>query len=323
MNRKYSIRNNIIETEKFSELCPDSVKEKLDKINNKKARKIACLESINDKECCLINSLNLMRRFFIYLFFIGSLIGMGTFFHHYLKVWSASEEDYFRSVDYAKKKYGEYFYLNPNVLGYQKMYEYIAHDKSISLLKYWHIRYSKDGFYDEERARYFLMTDGGFFLLYFFFIIISFCFLLRVRTIPPFIIDRERQIFYTWLKGKVYVANYAQLEVYNASGNLGLKTCGYDKNNNLINYFYSPKFPNIFNTNIDIEYLLIFVSKYFVQGKDAVSLVDFKRRKSFFWLREEPKPADWEAQVAAILAEVERFGPPHVSVSEKTSKEQI
>ncbi|PHM44501.1 hypothetical protein [Xenorhabdus miraniensis] len=323
MNRTYSIKNHTLETENFSELCSDTINKKFEKINNKKARKIACLESINNTECRLINSLNLMRRFFMYLYFIGSLIGMGTFINHYLKVWNASETSYIEGASYAKEDYGEYFYLNPNLPEYQKKYEYIAHDKSISLLKYWHIRYSKDGFYSEERARYFLMTDAGFFLLYLFFIIVSFYFLLKVRTIPPFIIDRERQIFYTWLKGKVYVANYAQLEVYNSSGNLGLKTCGYDKNNKLINYFYLPKFPSIFNTNIDIEYLLTFVSKYFVQGKDTVSLVDFKRRGPLFWLREEPKPADWEAQVAAILAEVDRFGPPHVSVSEKTPKERV
>ncbi|MDC9622291.1 hypothetical protein PSI22_11765 [Xenorhabdus sp. XENO-7] len=323
MSRTYSIKKNIIETKNFSELCPDALNEKFRKINKKEAKKIACLESINDTECRFTNSLNLMRRFFMYLYFIGSLIGMGTFINHYLKVWNASEEGYFRSVAYAKKQYGEYFYLNPKVLDYQKMYEYIAHDKSISLLKYWHIRYSKDGFYSEERARYFLMTDGGFFLLYLFFIIVSFYFLLKVRTIPPFIIDRERQIFYTWVKGKVYVANYAQLEVYNSSGNLGFKACGYGKNNKIINYFFSPKFPSVFNTRIDIEYLLTFLSKYFVQGKDAVSLVDFKRRKPLFWLREEPKPADWESQVAAILAEVGQSGSPHVSVSESLYKERV
>ncbi|CDH07491.1 hypothetical protein XBO1_290084 [Xenorhabdus bovienii str. oregonense] len=60
-----------------------------------------------------------------------------------------------------------------------------------------------------------------------------------------------------------------------------------------------------------------------MQGKDAVSLVDFKRRKLLFWLREEPKPTDWESQIATILAEVGQSGSPYVSVSENLYKERV
>ncbi|MBD2779526.1 hypothetical protein [Xenorhabdus szentirmaii] len=237
--------------------------------------------------------------------------------NNYVKTWHANKEAYLEGVGYARKDHGEYFYLNPKLPEYQKKYEYIAHDKSISFFKYWHIRYSKDIFYSKERTRESLIIDGGFFSLYLFFIIASLYFLFRVRNIPPFIIDRKRQIFYTWHKGKVYAANYSQLEVYNSAGNLGLKTCGYDKNNNLISYFYSPKFPGFFDKRVGKDYLLAFVAKYFLQGKGAVSSVDYKRRKPFFRLREEPKPVDWELQVEKILAEVERLRSHNISVSDE------
>ncbi|PHM40016.1 hypothetical protein Xmau_02200 [Xenorhabdus mauleonii] len=323
MNRTYYIKKNIIETDAFSEVCPNVINEKLEKINKRDAKKIACLEIINDTECHFFNSLNTMRKFYLYLYFIASVIALGLFLNHYVKTWRAVEKSSLEGVFYAKKDHGEYFYLNPKLPEYQKKYEYIAHDNSISLLKYWHIRYSKDGFYGEEWAREFLLIDGGFFSLYLFFIIASLYFLCRVRSIPPFLIDREKQIFYTWSKGKVYAANYSQLEVYNSSGNLGLKTCGYDKDNNLINYFYSLKFPGVFDKMVDKDYLLVFIAKYFMQGKYSVSLVDYKRRKPFFRLREEPKPEDWELQVEKILTEVDRLGVPYVSASDKKSKDRV
>ncbi|MBD1228682.1 hypothetical protein [Xenorhabdus griffiniae] len=62
------------------------------------------------------------------------------------------------------------------------------------------------------------------------------------------------------------------------------------------------------------------MSKYLLQGKDAVSSVDFKRRDRLPWLRKQVKPTDWEQQISAILAELDRSGVPDITLSEKITK---
>ncbi|WP_046335763.1 hypothetical protein [Xenorhabdus bovienii] len=52
------------------------------------------------------------------------------------------------------------------------------------------------------------------------------------------------------------------------------------------------------------------MSKYLLQGKEAVSSVDFKRQERLPWFRKQIKPADWETQITAIVAELDRLGPP-------------
>ncbi|MBD2784792.1 hypothetical protein ID858_10915, partial [Xenorhabdus sp. DI] len=71
-----------------------------------------------------------------------------------------------------------------------------------------------------------------------------------------------------------------------------------------------PRIPNLIDNIISKKYLLAFVVKYLMQGKESVSSVDFKRHSSIFFSRKNSKPTDWETQVTAILAELDRLGPP-------------
>ncbi|PHM44502.1 hypothetical protein Xmir_04392 [Xenorhabdus miraniensis] len=108
----------------------------------------------------------------------------------------------------------------------------------------------------------------------------------------------------------MYVARYSQVDVVNLYDVLYFRAYGFDKNNKLMIYDFEPRIPNLIDDIISKKYLLAFMAKYLIQGKESVSSVDFKRQSSIFSLRKNSKPADWEQQISAILAELDRLGPP-------------
>ncbi|WP_243465113.1 hypothetical protein [Photorhabdus temperata] len=50
--------------------------------------------------------------------------------------------------------------------------------------------------------------------------------------------------------------------------------------------------------------------KFLLNGKEAVSKVDYKRRGPLIWWSKDKRPADLDAQIPLILAELDRLGPP-------------
>ncbi|WP_338860110.1 hypothetical protein [Xenorhabdus griffiniae] len=213
-------------------------------------------------------------------------------------------------MSYAKRDYGEKFYLKPDIPDYVKKYEYIADAKSISFPQYLRIRYTDSGFYSKSTIRKDLLLDSGFFLFFVTIILTHLGLLFSIHKIPPLIIDRKKQLFYTWRKGKMYVARYSQVDVVHLYDVLYLRVYGLDENNKLVIYSFEPEIPYLPDDIISKKYLLAFVAKYLIQGKKSVSSVDFERRPLIFPLRKNPKPADWETQITAILAELDRLGPP-------------
>ncbi|CBJ79707.1 hypothetical protein XBJ1_0563 [Xenorhabdus bovienii SS-2004] len=176
-------------------------------------------------------------------------------------------------------------------------------------MEYLYISYSKDSIYGEERARRSLILDSSFGLFFLSANILIISIFLRLRKPANFIIDHERQLFYTWKKGKVYVSRYKELGVAFANNILHFKCYGLNEKNELTYQFFIP-YLSLFNSDEDKIYILAFMSKYLLQGKEAVSSVDFKRQEQLPWFRKQIKPADWETQITAILAELDRFWPP-------------
>jgi hypothetical protein len=131
-----------------------------------------------------------------------------------------------------------------------------------------------------------------------------------IRTLPPLVIDRKKQLFYTWRKEKMYVARYSQVDLVNLYNVLYVRLYGLDKDNKLMIYGFEPRIPDLIDDIISKKYLLAFMAKYLIQGKEAVSSVDFKSQSSDFPFRKKPKPKDWEQQIVAILTELDRLGPP-------------
>ncbi|CDG96909.1 hypothetical protein XBP1_2370013 [Xenorhabdus bovienii str. puntauvense] len=296
-------------TEPLSTFGDPVLEQKLILLDNKTVKRAGFLDAINSKEYHFRHNLIRARKEVIVPVMIGFMLGLGFFINDFVKGWKANEEDLLWSVQNAKKRYGEQFYLNPNAPAYTKSLRVISDDKKISLTEYLYISYSKNSYYGEERAKRHLIIDAsfGFFFLSANILIISI--FLRLRKPANFIIDHERQLFYTWKKGKVYVSCYKELGVAFTNNILHFKCYGLNEKNEMTYQFFIP-YLSLFNSDEDKIYILAFMSKYLLQGKEAVSSVDFKRQERLPWFRKQIKPADWETQITAIVAELDRLGPP-------------
>ncbi|WP_131817493.1 hypothetical protein [Photorhabdus namnaonensis] len=140
------------------------------------------------------------------------------------------------------------------------------------------------------------------------------------RRQAPLIIDRERQIFYTWYKGKAYAARYPQVGMAEKTNILFLKVYGLDENNKLIGRGFIPNVSSysfaFLSSGNDKGLAVAFMVKFLLNGKEAVSKVDYKRREPLIWWSKDKRPADLEAQIPLILAELDRLGPPDEDLSE-------
>ncbi|MCT8342747.1 hypothetical protein LG003_07660 [Photorhabdus kleinii] len=192
---------------------------------------------------------------------------------------------------------------------------YIGNDKEISLKKYLHYRYT---FYPSSSRL--LIIDISFLLLYLLIIPPFVWAVFFSRRQAPLIIDRERQIFYTWYKGKVYAARYPQVGMAEKTNIFFLKVYGLDENNNLIGRGFIPNVSSysfaFLSSGNDKGLALAFMVKFLLNGKEAVSKVDYKRREPLIWWSKDKRPADLEAQIPLILAELDLLGPPDEDLSE-------
>ncbi|MDE9481544.1 hypothetical protein [Xenorhabdus bovienii] len=295
---------------RLSTVCDPFLDEDIGILDKEKIKTEGFIELINNKKCEIRYGRSNYREKILLSSLSGFLLGFCFFINDFVNTWKVNEGFYLRAVTYAKRDYGEEFYLNPNIPDYVEKYKYIADAKSISFAQYFHIRYMDNDFYEKSRVRKNLLLDGGFFLFSITMILIHLWVLSLLRKISPLVIDRKKQLFYTWRKGRMYVARYSQVDVVNLYDVLYLRVYGFDKNNKLMIYAFEPRIPNLIDDIISKKYLLAFVAKYFIQGKESVSSVDFKRQSSIFSLCKNPKPTDWETQIMAILAELDRLGPP-------------
>ncbi|MCG3463134.1 hypothetical protein L7G72_15035 [Xenorhabdus bovienii] len=320
-------KDNEIKLARLSTVCDPLLKEDIGILDKEQIENEKAIESINGKNCVIINEINGHRVSIIIPVLIGFLLGFGFFINDFINTWKGNEKGYFRMVEYAKRIYGNEFYLNSKLSEDLKPYKYIADSKTISLPEYFHIRYMDNGFYEKSTVRGYLLLDGGFFLLFFSANSFLLYLLFFSRKLAPFVINREKQIFYTWAKGKMYIARYTQLEAVNSKDELFFRTYGFDENNNLFIHDFKPRIPAIHSSRIGKAYLLTVMAKYLIQGIESVSSVDFQRQRtlfaSLFVLSQEPKPTDWESQIEDILVKLDEIMPPNVSQAEEISEDKI
>ncbi|MBS9426200.1 hypothetical protein [Photorhabdus caribbeanensis] len=276
---------------------------------------VEILDRLNDKECWVRNPQRRFRSINLIPVTLGIISSLVLNVNDFIETWRAAEKNLLWSVNDAKKDYSEKFYLDPALPDFLKKYEYIAHDKEISLRKYLYYRYNHYRY-----SNNILITDMAFLLLYLL-IIPPFVYCIFFwQSQAPLIIDRERQIFYTWHKGKAYAARYPQLGMLEKTNILYLKVYGLDENNNLIERVFIPNVSSytfaFLSSGNDKALAVAFMVKFLLNGKEAVSKVDYKRREPLIWWSKDKRPADLEAQIPLILAELDRLGPPDEDLSE-------
>ncbi|OTA21347.1 hypothetical protein Xbed_00576 [Xenorhabdus beddingii] len=307
--------------ERLPALCYSLLEKKLNLLDSTTIKDVGFLDSINSRECHFSPNINRMRKQILFPIAVGFILGFVFFINNFVKKWNANENALIEYVENTKRNYGSQFFLDPKAPEHIKSLKIISNSKDISLFKYFYIRYSKDSIYGEERSRrYFIFeVGGGLSLLIINIILLYFVFLHKKPA--DFIIDRKKKIFYSWRKGRVYVSRYSELGIINKNNIIRFEVYGLNKENKLMSCFFVPSI-SMLNSIEYNNFMLKFMSKYLLQGKESVSSVDFKRREILPWLRKDLRPEDWESQISAILAELDRLGPPGMMLDSKTQTEQ-
>ncbi|WP_145956963.1 hypothetical protein, partial [Xenorhabdus miraniensis] len=208
-------KDNEIKLERMSIVCDPFLDEDIGMLDKEQIKTEGFIDSIDDKKCEIRYGRSHYREKILLVSLAGFLLGFCFFIDDCISTWKADEKFNLLIVSNIKERYGEDFYLNPKLPDDFKVYEYIADAKNISFPQYFHMRYTDSGFYNKSRVRNYLLLDGGFFLFSITMILIHLWVLSLIRKIPPLVIDREKQLFYTWRKGRMYVARYSQVDVVN------------------------------------------------------------------------------------------------------------
>ncbi|MCW7549630.1 hypothetical protein OO184_17250 [Photorhabdus sp. APURE] len=283
--------------------------------NEETIKHVEILDCLNDKECWVRNPQRRFRNITLIPVTLGIISSLVLSVNDFIESRKKNEEAIHRWVGYAKKKYGEEFYLRNDLPADMEDVRYIGNDKEISLRKYLYYRYT---YYPSSPQL--LIIDISF-LLFYLLIIPPFVYCVFFwQSQAPLIIDREQQIFYTWYKGKAYAARYPQVGMVEKTNILYLKVYGLDENNNLIGRGFIPNITSYtfaaLSSGNDKGLAVAFMVKFLLNGKEAVSKVDYKRREPLIWWSKDKRPADLEAQIPLILAELDRLGPPDEDLSE-------
>ncbi|WP_426575776.1 hypothetical protein ACP179_13655 [Xenorhabdus stockiae] len=268
------------------------------------------LNSIDDKQCTLRNTQRFARTIIFFPILIGVLLTFYYCIESLIELKTRSEINILRTVNNVREEYGEDFYLRKDLPENLENARFIGNDKTISFWKYLYYRYN----YFHASTK-FLITDFLRFslLLVFSFYLIHRCFFWKLQA--PIFIDRERQLFFSWYKGKVYAARYSQVGVSNQTDPMkiihlmGLAMYTLDENNTLARRAFQMclSYGSIlgFNTKLRQDEAYAFIVKYLIQGKDAVAATDYKRFPALFLFKDK-KPADFNEQLEHILAELDK-----------------
>ncbi|TDB49095.1 hypothetical protein [Photorhabdus luminescens] len=283
--------------------------------NEETIKHVEILDRLNDKECWIRNPQRRFRSINLIPVTLGIISSLILNINGFIEDRKNDEKAIHRWVNLVKEEYGDKFYLRNDLPDSMENARYIGSDKEISLKKYLYYRYT---FYPSS-SRIFKI-DIGFLLLYLLIIPPFVWGVFFSRRQAPLIIDRERQIFYTWYKGKAYAARYPQVGMAEKTNIFFLKVYGLDENNNLIGRGFIPNVSSysfaFLSSGNDKGLAVAFMVKFLLKGKEAVSKVDYKRREPLIWWSKDKRPADLEAQIPLILAELDRLGPPDEDLSE-------
>ncbi|WP_391528077.1 hypothetical protein [Photorhabdus akhurstii] len=276
---------------------------------------VEILDYLDNKECYIRNTQRRARSITLIPVTLGIISSLILNINGFIEDRKNDERGIHQWVNLVKEEYGDKFYLRDDLPDYMENARYIGNDKEISLRKYLHYRYN---YYRHSDS--FLKTDIGFLLLYLLIIPPFVWAIFFLRRQAPLIIDRERQIFYTWYKGKAYAARYPQVGMAEKTNIMFLKVYGLDENNQLIGRGFIPNVSSysfaFLSSGNDKALAVAFMVKFLLNGKEAVSKVDYKRREPLIWWSKDKRPADLEAQIPLILAELDRLGPPDEDLSE-------
>jgi hypothetical protein len=264
------------------------------------------LNSIDDNQCTLRSPQQFARIIVLFPMLIAVLLIFHYNIASFIDQKERNEANILEWVEIVREKYGENFYLRKDLPSEIESARFIGSDKAVSFWKYLCYRYN----YFHASTR-FLIEDFFLFgtLLAFSLVLIYACFFWRLQA--PIFIDRNRQLFFSWFKGKVYAAHYSQAGISYQAGPgkitqiMGLAMYTLNSDNILTHRSFQLCLTYLsfwgFNSKLQQDEAHAFIVKYLIQGKDAVAATDYKRFPALFLFKDK-KPADFDQQMAKILS---------------------
>ncbi|MCG3471116.1 hypothetical protein L7750_12135 [Xenorhabdus bovienii] len=285
----------------------------MERKNLKTLKAFSTLNSIDDNQCILRSTRPGLRiALFLSYLIISSLIlwnGIDNF--NSVKGW---EELTARGMlSKARIQYGQEFHLRndlPESLEEERYLANLNFDKNYTLPFWDYIEYHK-----KFKLNNYSMTDivisyffgfGGLALL-FIPLLLHVCFFWPQHQI---VIDRHRRLIYSWRWAQIYAAYYPQVKISGQAEPSGLTLYGVTPRKELTSHDFRLHDADISLwgvknkvTQTDIH---AFIVKYLIEGKQAVSEIDFKLGRSLLW-RTRSRPFDFDKQLASVLEALEKL----------------
>ncbi|WP_140179273.1 hypothetical protein [Providencia stuartii] len=131
---------------------------------------------------------------------------------------------------------------------------------------------------------------------------------------PILVLDRKRNLLYTWENKKVYVARYEDAGYAASSNNLFIKlfTFNTDKNR-LDTILFQPNASVHSSLFLSEEYennaLISFINAYMQKGREAITDHDFESEPLKFYFGSYEPPVDVDEQIARTLNQLDKEKP--------------
>ncbi|MGG4610769.1 hypothetical protein [Providencia sp. Me31A] len=128
---------------------------------------------------------------------------------------------------------------------------------------------------------------------------------------PILVLDRKRNLLYTWENKKVYVARYNNVGYATPSNNLFIKLFTFDATKNqLETLLFQPNASEHSSIFLSEKYennaFISFINAYMQKGRDAITEKDFECEPLKFYFGSYEPPADVDIQIEKTLEQLDK-----------------
>jgi len=257
--------------------------------------------NIDKARCELTNNSAAFRNLFILPWLLGLWLTLWWNVDDFTQTWKVEEAAAVKFIERMKRIYGDdYFETTDNALSI-KRYNRINAQGKMTLERFIDYHYFVTA---DVGGTTRLKVDIGLAIVYLIAIPGLLIWAIRFPRHAPLVFDRERQLVYHWAKGKVFVQRFERLRIDEQLQNLTIQLRGERKNGELgwVKFRIQPTGNPWFNGRAAYVPVLAYVLQFMEQGLAQVlpGKESWQGKQSFFFF-EQKKPADFEAQIAALL----------------------
>jgi len=256
---------------------------------------------VSNTQCALDNMGASIRNLFLIPWMIGLIITCYANVENHIKGWKGKERSAVRYIASTKRMFGDNFFERTEDPVELRMFRRIKNGV-MPYRRYLEYRYN-----ETTAGKKFLVIDITLLILYGLVMPSLMIWIIRWPQLAPLYFDRERQLLYSWRKGKVWAARYGAVRVhknfqgfyfhmhyFNKKGKFGKRV-----------FAIQPSGNPLYNTNI--QPFLAFISQFMAYGKEHVypGQGDYMARRHFHFFKDK-KPDDFEKQLDAVLEYTDR-----------------